>query len=69
MGNIFLQVLLGNHGHENIVNDDYQAFGDFQELDEYDIANALGFWSGDHNVYWQGTFTITKNGVSTEYDA
>ena len=48
--------------------DEEMAFGDFQELDEYDIANALSFWRQDHDVYWEGTFTITKNGVSTEYD-
>ena len=48
--------------------DEEIAFGDFQELDEYDIANALSFWRQDHGVYWDGTFTITKNGVSTEYD-
>jgi len=41
---------------------------DGKKLNEYDIANALGFWRQDHGVDLEGTFTITKNGVSTVYD-
>ena len=43
-------------------------FQNFKELNAYDIANALGFWRQDHGVNWEGTFTITKKGVSTVYD-
>jgi len=52
--------------NKEIAEDGYCV--DFKDLDSGDFAHALGSWRQDYGVNWEGTFTITKNGVSTVYD-